>query len=100
LTGLALIGVALLTLADAELPAQQPSKRSPATQPAPATTLSPAEQEQLRAAAERLRVKFQQMSKKTPLENLHELLDQMLTGAPLPEPYKSSFLLFNLLEGN
>jgi hypothetical protein len=86
---------AILCLASADLPAQQPSTRSLPLEPAPIepkVTLTPEQQTRLQALINRWLLQQQQMAGKTPLANAHSLLDQALTGDQLPAEIRPSFV--------
>lgn len=86
-------GAAVLFLASAETSAQQ-SPSTLALEPAstePQLTLSPEKKTQLQSLMTRW-VLQQQTAGKTQLQSAHGLLDQALTGDPLPAEIKASFV--------
>lgn len=92
--GFALGTAAVLLLTSAELPAQAISTEALPLEPAPIEpkiTLTPEQQKQLQPVIDRWMLQRQQMSDKTPLKNLHNLLDQALTGEQLSAAIKPSF---------
>ncbi len=90
--GLVLACASVLLLADAELPAQQPSKASPPAPSEPTVTLSPAEQQYMQQLVIEAANTFRQMVNTPPQQIVHDALDQTLTGNGLPPAAQKTFI--------
>jgi hypothetical protein len=95
LAGFAIVGVAVLCLSGGAVQGQppspgQPQARPPAGEASPA--LSPADIQQFRATVALAIREAQQVSAMSWVQTLHDRLDQVLTGEPLPDPYKATFV--------